>query len=247
VELTVAGEIFYRYIKEIHHLTNQLQKEIDSLSDAIIGDLVIGASLTTGEIMLPHFLGPFKQKYPDIQISIEVTNTNQILNKIQEGILDIGLIEAPSKLPDLEIIPFQQDELVLIASPQFEHSLLDKENQVADVSLLLNTPLILREKGSGTCKILENGLQRKGIDLKQIRPFLELGSTEAIKSIVEYNAGVSVISKRAIEKELKLKSLIMYRFSDLRLVRHFYYVHKKDTVLSRATEIFIKELTMTEE
>jgi DNA-binding transcriptional LysR family regulator len=247
VELTESGEIFFRYGKEILNLTDLMQKEINSLSDTLEGDLVIGASMTIGEVMLPRFLGAFKQLYPKIRISIEVTNTEQIIAKIRDGILDIGLIEAPVTASDLEVVPFQQDELVLITSPQFHHPLLDERKCTAKPSLLLESPLILREKGSGTRKVLEDGLDQIGLDRNQIHPYLELGSTEAIKSVVEYNLGISVISRSAIEKELKLQSLKMYRFQGLDLIRQFFYVHKKKAVLSIQADVFIKELSTIEE
>jgi DNA-binding transcriptional LysR family regulator len=246
VELTSSGEIFFRYGKEILNLTDLIQKEISGLSDTLEGGLVIGASLTTGEVMLPQFLGDFKQLYPKIRISIEVTNTEQIISKIRDGILDIGLIEAPIKASDLEVVPFRQDELVLITSPKFHHPLLDENHAMAKPSLLLDSPLILRERGSGTRKVLEDGLNRIGMNLDHIQPYIELGSTEAIKSLVEQNLGISVISRMAIEKELKLQSLKMYRFQQLSLTRQFFYVHKKKAVLPHQAEVFIKELSTNE-
>jgi DNA-binding transcriptional LysR family regulator len=247
VELTSSGEIFFRHGKEILNITDLIQKEISGLSDTLEGVLVVGASLTTGEVMLPQFLGSFTQQYPKIRISIEVTNTEQIVSKIRDGILDIGLIEAPITASDLKVVPFRQDELVLIASSDFHHPLLDEKYGMAKPQLLLDAPLILREVGSGTRKVLEEGLNRIGMSLDHIQPFIELGSTEAIKSLVEQNLGVSVISRIAIDKELKLQSLKMYRFQHMSLIRQFFFVHKKKAVLPLQAEVFIKELSSSEE
>lgn len=243
--LTEAGKVFLRYAKKIQNLTDSMQKEISSLSDHPVGKLVAAASLTTGEVVLPLILRSFKELYPKIRIDIKIVNTEQIIQNILDGILDIGLIEAPYVHADLEVVPFANDELVLITSAEFQHPHLNEMRGTASPSILQEAPLILREKGSGTRRVLEECYSKLGLDRDRIEPYYELGSTEAIKSVVANNLGVSVISRSAIEKELKLQTLKMYRFEQLDLIRQFYYVHKKVAVLPFQVELFVKELSTT--
>jgi DNA-binding transcriptional LysR family regulator len=245
VALTEAGKIFLRYAKKVQSLTDHMQKEISSLSDFPTGKLVTAASLTTGEVIVPLILNTFKELYPKIRINIKIINTEQIIQNILDGILDIGLIEAPYVHPNLEVVPFAIDELVLITSKIFQHPGLNEIRGTATPSLLQETPLILREKGSGTRKVLEDCYKKLGLDKDRMQPYCELGSTEAIKSVVSNNLGVSVISRSAIDRELKLQTLKMYRFEQLDLFRQFYYVHKKVSILPFEVELLIKELSTT--
>lgn len=242
VELTEAGRILYRYGNDILHSIEQMKKEIDSLKDTISGKLELAASLTIGEYVLPKILGRVKQKYPHIQLSMNIMNTEQIVEKIRDRLLDVGLVEGLIADPDLDLQVFQEDELVLITSLNFDHPDLNRQKMTANHDILLKTPLILREKGSGTRQVLEQRLRQQGTDLSGLQPFLELGSTEAVKGAVAENLGVSVISAAAIEKELTLNTLCAYSLTGLDLKRHFYTATLKDHILPRPADAFIHEI-----
>ncbi len=242
VELTEAGRILYRYGKEIVNSFDAAKKEIESLQHTVSGKLEIAASLTIGEYVLPKMLGKIKQKYPHIQLSMHIMNTEHIVEKIRARVLDIGLVEGVVDDPALELQPFQEDELVLIASPVFDHPALCRQTRTAHPNILLEAPLILREKGSGTRQVLEQRLQSQGVIPSELTVFLELGSTEAVKGAVVENLGVSVLSAAAIEKELQLNILRAYSLSGLSLNRHFYTVTLKGHVLPRPVDVFIHEI-----
>lgn len=244
VQLTEAGHILYRYSKEILHSIEQVKKEIDSLKNTVSGHLEIAASLTIGEYVLPKILGTIKQRFPHIQLSIQIMNTEQIIEKIRDRLLDIGLIEGLVNDPDLELQPFREDELVLITAPDFDHPGLSKKDRTAHHQILLEAPLILREKGSGTRQVLEQRLQQEGIDLSRLQLFLELGSTEAVKGAVAENLGVSVISASTIEKELALEKLCAYSLTDLDLKRYFYTVTLKGHILPRPADAFMQQIVL---
>lgn len=242
VALTEAGRMLYSHAKNILQTIDQAKKEIDSLTNTVSGPLKIAASLTIGEYVLPKILGTMKQKFPRIQLSMNIMNTEQIIARVRDRLADIGLVEGLVEASDLHLQPFQMDELVLITSPQFNHPSLSEENSTALHDVLLDTPLILREQGSGTRQVLEQRLQEQGVDLTELRPFLELGSTEAVKGAVAENLGVSVISASTIEKELALQQLCAYSISDLNLKRYYYTVTLKSRVHSRPVDCFMQEL-----
>lgn len=244
VELTEAGRILYRYGKDILHTIDQAKKDIDSLKNVVAGSLEIAASLTIGEYVLPKILGRMKQKFPRIQLSMHIMNTEHIIEHIRDRLVDVGLIEGLVEAADLNLQPFQMDELVLITAPGFDHPHLSKEKKTATHDVLLDTPLILREKGSGTRQVLEQRLLQQGVDLSLLHPFLELGSTESVKGAVAENLGISVISASAIEKELALKTLCAYSFNGLNLKRYYYTVTLKDRVLPRPVDTFIREVML---
>lgn len=242
VELTEAGRILYRYGHDILYAIDKAKKEIDSLKNTVTGLLKIAASLTIGEYVLPRILGRMKQKFPHIQLSMHIMNTEHIIEHVRDRLSDVGLVEGLVEADDLNLQPFQMDELVLIAAPEFEHPSLSKADGTASHDVLRDTPLILREKGSGTRQVLEQRLQQQGLDRSQLHPFLELGSTEAVKGAVAENLGISVISASVIEKELALQQLCAYSLRDLDLKRYYYTVTLKGRVLPRPVDAFIQEI-----
>ncbi|WP_227937692.1 selenium metabolism-associated LysR family transcriptional regulator [Alkalihalobacillus deserti] len=236
VKLTPSAKVLYRYGKEIINLTESAEKEILNLCGQIHGQLEISCSLTIGENLLPHLLGRFKNAYPLIEISIDISNTTHILQRIKNHSLDLGMIEAPVEDPDLILEPFMEDELVIIAKPDFFY----KEKLNITQEELTKLPLILREKGSGTRTVMTQHLIKNGLNPDKLNIFLEMGSTEAVKSAVEAGLGVSIISRNAIKKELRLNSLKTYNLKGISLSRHFYIVCRRDTVLKPIVETFLK-------
>ncbi|WP_456279038.1 selenium metabolism-associated LysR family transcriptional regulator [Bacillus sp. AK128] len=238
VELTQAAKVLYQYAKEIIKLIENAEKEITSLSDKVYGELNVACSLTIGENILPQILGAFKNDYPMIQISVDITNTNKILTNIKDRKYDLGLIEAPVEDPDLVLDPFLEDELVLIAKPGY----FDKGKISINIQELKSFPLILREKGSGTRTVMNQYLLKAGINPEELQVHLELGSTEAVKSAVEVGLGISILSKSAIKKELKLGLLQTMPLKDLTLTRYFYIVYHRDSILKSTVDVFLQEI-----
>jgi DNA-binding transcriptional LysR family regulator len=236
VELTPSAKVLYRYAKDIVKLSEMAENEILSISKTIQGRLIIACSLTIGENILPQALGKFKENYPHIQMNVDITNTHQILSKIKDHVLDMGLIEAPVEDPALVLEPFMKDELLLIAKPGY----FEQDKPIIIPDELISLPLILREEGSGTRAVMESHLTHAGLNPADLNLILELGSTESVKSAVESGLGVSIISKSAIKKELKLQLLKTYRIEDISLLREFYIVYHRDTVLKPTVQAFIQ-------
>ncbi len=243
VEMTQSAAILLKYAREIVRLNDSAKKEIFEIEEALYGDLHIGCSLTIGEYVLPEFLKRLKEAYPLINISVEITNSNNIVQQMKDQQIDIGLVETPVDEPQIIMEPFLEDELLLIAAPDYFG-----ENEIKISSeLLRSTPLIMRERGSGTRAVVTKYLDEAGIAAGDLNIVMELGSTEAIKSAVEAGLGVSVISRHAIRKEQKLKSLKAYAISNMTFSRYFYIAFRKNQVLKSTTDVFVEELKKAEQ
>ncbi|MBM7599385.1 DNA-binding transcriptional LysR family regulator [Virgibacillus halotolerans] len=238
VEMTQSAVILYKYAKEIIRLSDSAQKEILKIEDMIHGDLSMGCSLTIGEYILPKYLKQFKDMYPLIQMSVEISNSNNIITSIKDQFIDVGLIETPIDDPEIMVEPFLEDELILIASPNY----FSNNEITISIEQLKRTPLIVREKGSGTRAVLEQYLNQAGMSIDRLNVVMELGSTEAIKAAVESGLGVSIVSKNAIIKEQQLKLLTAYPIKNISFYRYFYIAFRKEQVLKSTTELFIEEL-----
>jgi len=238
--LTQAGIILFQYAEQLIQLVNQVEKDISLLSEKIHGNLRLGSSLTIGEYLLPHFLGNFIKQYPEVNLSLKMDNSNQIIEKLLDGKIDLGFIEASISRKEIDSFPFLEDELVIISSAQSEKTHPCLMEDVIDSELLFRLPIISREYGSGTRQVLETNLVKHNIEIDQLNIVMELEHTESIKSAVESGLGVAIISKTTIQKELELGLLNQTRIKGIPLKRYFYLIHRKQ-VLSPASDAF-KEL-----
>jgi DNA-binding transcriptional LysR family regulator len=238
VTLTKSAYVLLKYAKEMVRLSDTAQKEILQLERTVNGDLWMGCSLTVGEYILPEFLKRFKDRYPSINISVEIANSRHIVGNIKDQLIDVGLIETPIEDPHITMEPILEDELVLIATPDY----FSNHELKISTEKLIETPLIIREEGSGTREVVNHYLQKGGLSLDDLNVVMELGSTEAIKAAVESGLGVSFVSKSAIKKEQKLKMLKVHYVKNIAFYRYFYIALRKDHVLKSITELFLEEL-----
>ncbi|MHB1043108.1 MAG: LysR family transcriptional regulator [Eubacteriales bacterium] len=243
VELTPAGAALYTHAREILDLHRASRKAVADIVELVTGKLTIGASLTIGEYILPRMLAAFSQRYPKVNYSVIIGNTEFIHERALEGSIDFGLVEGHIEDKQLEVKEFLKDEMVLIVSKQ--HFLAKKKYVIRED--LEAVTFVMREEGSGTRLALEEVL--KEISLKPEK-IITLGSTQAIKEAVEAGLGISFLSKWALRKELQLGTLKAVRVKDLNITRGFYLIRHKERLESKACsefrryilEVEIKEL-----
>ncbi len=233
VELTQAGTILYNYARNILDLHQKAKRAVSDLVDTVTGKLTIGASLTIGEYVLPRLLASFARKYPDVEFSVWIGNTEMVHERTREGSIDIGLVEGAIEDTQLHIKAFLQDEMVLVAPVL--HPLAAKSNISRDD--LQECVFVIREEGSGTRLSAEELFQKAGFRPERI---ITLGSTQAIKEAVEAGMGISILSKWCVRKELLLGSLKLLRIKGLEIPRLFFLIKLKDKFQSRAGDEFVK-------
>ena len=231
---TKSGELLYQYAIQILSLTAEAQLAIHQLQDLLWGEILIGASTIPGEYILPEILHQFRSSYPAISIEMIIADTKTITKKILNGDLEIGIVGAVEKNEKLVFTRFVNDKLVLIAPPQNEWL---KENPVSPDSLV-GVPFVLREEGSGTRTVMENKLNEVGISPESFNVVMTLGSTESVKRAVQAGVGISIVSERAAQNELKLGLIEVASIRGIELSRDFYIVRRKHKVQSHAVEAF---------
>lgn len=235
--LTEAGETLQQYAIRVFQLLTEAREEIDGLKGLIRGHLRISAASTVGIYMIPDVLGEFKSLYPGIEISLNISNKEEVLRNVRAGTADIGFVGPPVPGSELAADTYLEDDLVLIVSPQ--HWLASRDSVTSQ--MLSEDVFILREHGSGTREILEEELRRAGVT---VRHAMELGSTEAIKKAVAANLGLSIVSTRAVTLEVMLGHLCAVRISDLNLRRPIYMLYLSNSPLSSAAEGFRRFLSV---
>jgi len=248
VRLNQAGDIVYHHAKEIIGLYSKMQHLVEDLTNKASGPLTIGASYTFGEYVIPRIIAKIKENYPEIKPSITIGNTAKIADLIMHYQLDVGIVEGHFKNEkQLKIEEFAEDYMVIVASP--DHPLA-KETKEVTVKDLEHQTWILRELGSGTREAAEKVFQRYDITPADI---LNFSSTQSIKVAIEEGLGISLISKWAIQKELKNGDLAVIDVKELPFTRRFSIV-TSSPFQTKALQVFIellrhnKELTVyTEE
>ncbi|CAA0079794.1 HTH-type transcriptional regulator CysL [BD1-7 clade bacterium] len=222
----------------------QLAEEIERMatSDALAGQLRIGASSTIGNYLAPSIIAQFLLDYPDIDIDLKVGNTQQIIADVSHLRLDMGLIEGLCDIPQIERTVWRHDELRIFAAAN--HPLAQKQanNDEITAADLAACRWILRETGSGTREIFTNATHRY---LNTSERLLELGNSEAIKQAVKTGFGISCLSELAIASELRHGELVALDVSglkDLDLHRQLFIIKNRSQVMSRLEQTFEHKL-----
>ena len=231
ISLTDAGKRVYEYADQIFELYAKMDNAVRDMTGEISGVLIIGASTTIAEYMLPSLLGDFKKKYPDVNVHLKVSNSDGIVSMVENNDIDLGVVEAPVLNKNLVVENCRNDRLVAIVPPQHE---LSNQRQVK-LKDLLKYAYIAREEGSGTREVIEEYLSSAGLKPSDVHVAMELGSPEAIKGAVEAGMGVSIVSEVTINKELKLGTLVALELEQP-LDRPFSFVHQKQKFRQRAMD-----------
>ncbi|MFC0216051.1 selenium metabolism-associated LysR family transcriptional regulator [Paenibacillus chartarius] len=235
IELSEAGRALLPYAKRSIELVRETEAAMSRFTTMVEGRLQLGASLTVGEYVLPRLLGPFNKEYPNISVSMKVMNTTQILEEILNHQLTFGLVEAAVHHPDVHVEPVLSDELKLIVPANHPLCALEK----VTASEMIKYPFVLREKGSGTRRVMEEELSGCGIDTESMRIVMELGSTGAVKSAVENGLGISILSQSSVKHEVALGLVKVLDIEGVAFRRSFYSIYLNTTLLPISAVSFL--------
>ena len=234
--LTEAGKTLYHYAEKIFNLIDETNRTISDFKILKQGSIHLGASSNIGIYILPPILCEFKNRFPKINIDAFIGTTRIIEHKILNSELDIGLVEAQINSLEVIVTPWRDEKLILITSPKHPWTTLKK----IKVDQLADGLFIVGERGSGTQSILVKKLPSVANNLKV---FLEVGSTEAVKRIVEENLGVSIVGENTVSRELEIGTLKAIQIEGIELIKQFNIAHLKGKLLTPAIKEFINCLT----
>jgi DNA-binding transcriptional LysR family regulator len=235
VELTDAGIVLHHFAKRIIAITQRAKEEISSFAEDVKGRLAIGASTIPGHYVLPKLISEFKKEYPLVDVSLEVSNSGKIVNRLHEEAIHLGVVGAPVNCAEINCTAFLNDELVLIIPKG--HSLGTRAELVADD--LVGEKLIVREPDSGTRRVIEEKLIAAGVPPDSLQIAGEFGSTESVLAAVEAGLGISFASRWAAEKAALAGRIELRSLKDLDLSRSLYLIYPRNRTPSRPTHAFL--------
>ncbi|HWB83805.1 MAG TPA: LysR family transcriptional regulator [Bryobacteraceae bacterium] len=222
IRLTPAGERLFTFALEAQRLAQQALASIGALTGECLGRLRVGASTTIAQYVLPGLLAEFRQLHSRVDLSVVSANTADIVAEMLARRIDLGLIEGPAGATDVKVETFVPDEIVVIAGES--HVFAAGECDTLLPEDLTAEPLLLRERGSGTRRVVEDALREAGVDLRLLCIVMELDSTEAIKSGAEAGLGVGFVSRWALRSE-RASRLRIIPVRGLKIIREFQFIY----------------------
>lgn len=237
VDLSSDGELLYKYAKQMVELERKIEQTFLERPEDKQSCITIAASTVPAQYLLPAVLAKFMEKYPKEQFRVLETDSAQVVELIVEEKADVGFTGTMLEKKHCKYIPFYQDELVVIApNTEYYQQFL---KQPEEVSWIKGEPLILREEGSGTRKEAEKQLKKRGIAMGHLNLVASIENQETIKKSIRKGMGISIMSKLAVEEEVKAGSILCFPLAedDCRAIN---VVYNKNKQLSLASERFVK-------
>jgi DNA-binding transcriptional LysR family regulator len=231
VRLTPAGEVFFEYVQRMITLYQESKRAVADQGQQPRGVLAIGANEATCLYVLPDVFAKYSQLYPDVQISIYRNFSRKILERVNDGMIDVGVVTLPVKSPGLKVRSINRDRLMLMVDP---NNPLAKLKSVS-VAVAAEQPQLYPKTGY-TRQILDKLFRPYQSQLK-IR--MELPSVGMIKSFVAAGLGVSLISSRYAADEVRAGTVKLVELEGEDLWRELGVVYQSNRTLPRSAKTFV--------
>jgi len=233
---TPVGQLLFESARRLLALKKETLASLDQFHGKVRGELLVGGSNIPGEYILPHKLGAFAQKYPEVKPVLRIGDSAGIVEAVLDGEVEIGFVGFKGEDGRLTFQKTWKDEMVLAVPKNHPWGRL----KAIDLQELRKEGFISREGGSGTLRSFRKLLSRKGYKPeKLLRVTMELGSTEAIKEALIAGFGISILSRTSIQREIRDGFLKEIPIRGLQLQRDFYQIFHRHRTLSPVSQAFI--------
>ncbi len=235
VEPTEAGWRLYRGAQRMLALEDQLVADVAASGEGdLAGDLVLGASTGPAAVAVPVVLGEFQRQNPDVRVFLTVSDTHSVVERVAARELELGIVGAARRHRGVRFESFFSDVVILVCPAGHRFA-----GRTVTLAELREEPLILMQEGAGVRQIVEDGLRRQGIRLRDLDVRLELGLQESVRRAVEAGYGVTFISRTAVEAELTAGRLAEARVEGLEATREISLASASGRARSRVADAFV--------
>ena len=235
VEPTEAGLRLYRGAQRMLALEEQLVGEVAAGAEgALAGELSLGASTGPAAIIVPQLLCEFQARNRSVKVSLEVHDTQAVVDLVAERELELGIVGAARRRRGVRFEPFFRDEVILACPPGHAFA-----GRTVDLNELRAEPLIVMQEGAGVRQVLEDELRRLGTRLRDLDAPLVLGLQESVRSAVVGGYGVTFISRTAVETELAAGTLAEARVEGMDGTRQIWLALGTGRAATRAADEFV--------
>lgn len=234
VRLTEGGQALLPMAQEVLEGIQHINETMTGLEGKVAGELIVGCSTTSGKYLLPKLVAAFRRDHPLVRVSIKILARDEVIARLADERLALGVVSHKIEQRDLEYIPFFEDRVILIVPAQ--HRWVNFGRALpAD---LVDEPMIIREHHAGTTQVVSEGLAQHGITLDMLEPIMEIGNAEAIEMAVEEGIGIAFVSELAAARGLALGRVKKIDIEGLDLRRTIYLARNTRHPLTRAQDRF---------
>ena len=234
--LTREGQRIYEAAKEILHVYEKLESELQEMKKVISGTIRISTIYSIGLHELPPYVKRFLQEFPSVNVRIEYRRSNLVYEDILHNAVDFGLVAFPQKTRQIEMLPFRNDRLVLITHPN--HALA-KATEV-DLKTLAGQKFIGFDPDIPTRKAVDVIFRDNKLE---ITPVMEFDNIETVKRAVEIDHGIAIVPQATVQQELRQGTLAIVPFKGKEFTRPLAVLHRKGRVLTPAMRKFVETLS----
>ena len=236
IQTTSVGKRFYTLARQLLEHRQAINLELTELAGVVRGSLTIGASTIPGEYVLPPLLPQFCAEYPRIELNMRIHDSAEVMDYVHNGDVEIGVVGARPAVKHFIVEQLWEDWLLLVVPA--DHELANHKR--VGVNDIAEYPFIMREQGSGTRKLMESVMGKGEIELPAVT--VTLGSTTAVKEAVIAGLGITLISERAVRKEVAAGILAAIELQGLKFERNFLMITDKNRTQSPLCKRFIEYL-----
>ncbi len=233
--LTREGQRIYEAAKEILHVYEKLESELQEMKKVISGTIRISTIYSIGLHELPPYVKRFLQAFPSVNVRIEYRRSNLVYEDILHNAVDFGLVAFPQKQRQIEMLPFRNDRLVLITHPNHP---LAKGTEV-DLKTLSGHKFIGFDPDIPTRKAVDSIFRDNKLE---ITPVMEFDNIETVKRAVEIDHGIAIVPQATVQQELRQGTLAIIPFKGKEFTRPLAILHRKGRVLTPAMKKFVEML-----
>ncbi|MDY6793215.1 MAG: selenium metabolism-associated LysR family transcriptional regulator [Thermodesulfobacteriota bacterium] len=239
---TAAGKLLYKHARVLLEMKKTACNEMQDFLGVKKGEIYIGGSTIPGEYILPKVIGRFHEKYPLTTVKLAIADTKKIEHRVSEGELELGVIGSKSPHTGFMNHELWEDELVLAVSA--EHKWADRKQ--ISLKKISTEPFILRQTGSGTLTIIKEYFNRIGsVHIDSLNVVARFGSSTAVKEGIKAGLGISILSSRALETEIKAGEIKALNIESLFMSRKFYLIRDKRRNVSPLCQALLDFLVAT--
>lgn len=234
LQLTEAGRILQPWARKLIRQAIEMSEMMDSLQNKIVGSIRIACSTTTGKYLLPQLAARFHDLYPWVKITILSCTPDYVVPHLLEEDANLGVISREVSGDSIDCQEFFEDHIILIAPAEHPWA----QRPFIEPTDILDEPFIVRERTSGTRRVMLDVLNRHDISLDDLNVYLEVGNAEAIVETVAAGFGVSFVSRLAAACALDQGKIVEVPVADLDLRRKIFMIRRGIDVRNRAQEAF---------
>ena len=236
LKLTGAGEILRNASLTMMHDESSMQNQMQKTDEE--EEIHFGATRTVGDVLMGRILERYLRRYPDAKICMIVDNTQELLRKLDEGIIDFALVEGFFQKNEYDHQKYSDENYIAVCAPDYTFN-SDKITTDVSVENLFHERLLVREEGSGTREVLERCLDAQNFSIHDFDKVMEVGSLQTIKELTKAGCGITFLYETAVQDELKEGTLKRIPLKSFEISHEFNFIWRRGSIYAdRYMEIF---------